>query len=187
MRSRFRISSSLITTLALMGLLLVAPACSSPGGPEIPADEFPPDPDLPPAVVDLPPPPPATAFEIREFNDDGSLRVEGLISNRDRYLEETVQVRGVITEIEGDCDPGQAKKRGEPCPKPHIFIRDHADEDRRVMVVGYSPKFLKDARLQVGEDYLFAGQYKQMADGFVSTEDGLILLRAVDDREVSAR
>lgn len=187
MRHPLRSSSSVLHAIALAVLLILASACSSPGGPEIPADEFPPDPDLPPAVVELPAPPPASAFEIREFNDDGTLRVEGLISNRDRYLEETVRVRGVITEIEGDCDPAKAKKRGEPCPKPHLFIRDHSDDDRRIMVVGYPPKFLADAKLKTGQDYLFTGSYKQMADGFVSTEDGLITLSAVDDKEVSAR
>lgn len=168
-------------------MLLWASACSSPGGPEIPADEFPPDPDLPPAVVELPPPPPASAFEIREFNDDGTLRIEGLISNRDRYLDEKVQVRGVVTEIEGNCDPARARKLGETCPKPHFFIRDHADDDRRIMVVGYPPKFINDLKLQTGQDYLISGSYQQMADGFVSTEDGLILLSAVDDRELPSR
>lgn len=175
-----------ITYAALVSLLLTtlgSLACDQ-GGPELGGDEFPPDPDLPAAVVELPTPPPASAFEIREFNDDGSMRVEGLITNRDQYMQEEVQVRGVVTEIEGDCDPGEARRRGETCLSPHLFIRDHADDDLRLTVVGYSNDFLRRARIREGEEYLFAGTYKDAAHGFFSAQDGLLELTSVDERDV---
>lgn len=163
-------------------LALLFSACES-SAPEQPLDEFPPDPDLPTAVVDLPAPPPPSAFEIREFNEDNTLRVEGLMSHRDRYLNKPVEVRGFIHEIRGDCDPGRAARRGERCEKPSFFIVDHMDEDRRLRVVGYSNDFRRSAGLTVGGEHLFGGNYRQMGAGFVSSEDGLLILTKVDDKE----
>ena len=160
----------------LTALFLVA--CES--GPEPPEEEFPVDPDLPEAVVDLPDPPPASAFEINEHNDDGTLRVEGLIGNRDQYLEEEVEVRAMVSEIKGtDCDPSV-----EACTRTHLIIRDDADDDLSMMAVGYHEDFLQTAGIREGEEYLFIGNYDQMAHGFVSSEDGLIDLMSVDDHEV---
>ncbi len=170
----------LLTALALSASLV---ACDNTP-PEIPLDEFPADPDLPPAVVELPTPPPASAFEIREYNDDGTLRIEGLISNRDRFLEEEVAVKGVITEIQGDCDPRRARQRGETCPEPHLFIRDDADDDRRLLVVGYTNDQRRQFRLNEGSEFLFGGTYTRMAEGFVSTEDGLLVLSSLDGEEL---
>lgn len=157
--------------VALLGL-----GCDRSGG-DMPAQEFPADPDLPEAVVDLPSPPPESAFEIREFNDDNSLRVEGIIANRDQYLGDEVEIRGVVSRIKGDgCDPAT-----EPCPKPHFFIRDHIDEDLDLMVMGYPNEFLRTASISEGEEYLFRGTYDQMAGDFVSTETGLLELLGADD------
>lgn len=167
----------------LFFLILLLGGCDS-AGPEQPLDEFPPDPDLPSAVVDLPPPPPGSAFEIRERNDDGSLRVEGIMSNRDRYLNESVQIRGFVQEIHGDCDPTRARQRGERCEEPSFFIVDHLDEDRRLRVVGFTNDFRRSAGVSQGSEHLFSGRYQQMGARFVSTEDGLLVLSAVGDREV---
>ncbi len=164
--------------LAVLAAALLLAACDR-SGPEVPDQEFPPDPDLPEAVVDLPSPPPATAFEIQEFNDDGSLRVEGLISNRDQYLDDEVEVRATVAEIIGHgCDPTAGR-----CPRNRIFIRDHIDDDLELRVVGYVDEFIDDVEIEEGEEYLFQGTYLQESDGFVSTENGLISLSAVDDEE----
>ncbi len=171
---------------------LLSPSCAAPlmliavfclgcdgSGAELPTQEFPPDPDLPEAVVDLPNPPPASAFEIREFNDDDSLRVEGVIAKREQYFGDNIEIRGVISKIEGsDCDPAT-----EPCPKPHFFIRDHIDEDLDLMVMGYRNEFLDRASLSEGEEYLFRGTFDQMAGDFVSTQ-GLLELEIVDEFSV---
>ncbi|RAL25426.1 hypothetical protein DL240_04240 [Lujinxingia litoralis] len=172
-----------ITALLLSSALLWGSACQ-PDAPSVPTEEFPVDENLPPAVVDLPAPPPASAFEIREKNDDDTLRVEGLVGYRERYLDQDVVVRAVVTEIKGDCDPGRAKKRGEFCPQPHLMIRDDADARHELMAVGYTNDFLKKIRLKAGESYEFKGTYQLMADGFVSSENGLIELKAVGEHEV---
>jgi hypothetical protein len=162
-----------------LSLLILSIGCDG-SPPEIPLDEFPADPDLPAAVVELPSTPPAAAFEIREYNDDGTLRIEGLISNRDRFLDRDIEVKGIITDIEGDCDPRRARERGESCPEPHLFIRDHADEDRRLLVVGFTNDQRRRMRLSAGEEFLFGGSYKRMSEGFISTEDGLLVLATVN-------
>ncbi|TXD33116.1 hypothetical protein FRC96_16055 [Lujinxingia vulgaris] len=172
-----------LVALLLASAFFTMSACQE-DAPAVPVDEFPVDENLPPAVVDLPAPPPASAFEIVEKNDDDTLRVEGLIGYRDRHMDQNVVVRGVVMEVKGDCDPKRARQRGESCPQPHLVIRDDADARHEMMVVGYTNDFLKKARVREGESYAFKGVYQRMAEGFVSSENGLLKLEAIDDNEV---
>ena len=174
--NHLQLSSLPLLVFLVAATLLVA--CDQ-SGPELPDEQFPPDPDLPEAVVDLPAPPPASAFEIQEFNDDGSRRVEGLISNRDQYLGEEIEVRAIVAEIIGHgCDPTAG-----PCPRNRLLIRDHVDDDLELRVVGYVDEFIDDMEITEGEEYAFEGTYTQHADGFIATESGLISLGAVDGEE----
>ena len=177
------IASTLRSTpvlLILLALVSLTFGCE-PDGPGLDEDPLAPDPDLPEAVVDLPSPPPESAFEIREHNDDGSLRVEGLVANRDNYINDEVEVRGVVVEIKGrDCTPGG----DDFCPRPHFFIRDEADDNLEMAVVGYENPFLRTAGIQEGQDFLFRGTYTHSAHGYPSSEIGLIDLAAVDDHEL---
>ena len=169
------------TTAMVVVLAFALTACDR--GPEPPTEEFPPDPDLPEPVVDLPDPPPESAFEIQEHNDDGSLRIEGVIGNRDQYMGEEVEIRGTVTDIIGDdCDPNHPAV--DTCPRLHLLIQDHADDDLDLIVVGFEDNFLRTARIREGEEYHFEGVYTDMAHDFVSTEEGLIDLHAVGDHEV---
>lgn len=142
------------------------------------------DPNLPPAQVDLPSPPPASAFNIPEKNDDGSLRVEGIIHHKDKHLGNQVRVKGVVTQVLGDCDPKKAKRTGEPCPRPHFVIKDEEGAEKELMVVGFEREFFKKAETEVGETHTFEGTYKQMAQQFVNSENGLLLLDKVDEVSV---
>lgn len=162
-------------------LLWLASACNSPKA-EKPVE--PEDPNLPPAQVDLPSPPPASAFDIPETNPDGTLRVEGLIQFQDKHLGKKVRVRGVITQILGDCDPAKAKKENTPCPQPHFIIKDNPDDARELMVVGFSRDFLKKAKVQPGESHVFEGDYTKIAQQFVNSESGLVLLDQLDETSV---
>lgn len=164
-------------------LLCLVSACNS-SKVEKPAD--PEDPGLPPAQVDLPSPPPASAFDIPETNADGTLRVEGLIQFQDKHLDKMVRVRGVITQILGDCDPAKARKENTLCPQPHFIIKDNPDDARELMVVGFSRDFLKKAKVQPGEAHVFEGEYKKMAQQFVNSESGLLLLDQLDETSVLA-
>ncbi len=144
------------------------------------------DPNLPPAQVDLPSPPPASAFNIPEKNDDGTLRVQGLIQYKDKHWDKKVRVKGVIVKINGDCDPAKAKKKGETCLEPHFIIKDKKGAEKQLAVVGFKRDFFKKAKVKVGETHVFEGSYKKMAQQFVNSGDGLILLDKLDDINVLA-
>ena len=140
--------------------------------------------DQPPAQVDLPEPPPASAYEVQEKNQDGTFRIAGLIRYRAKYLGEPVRVKGVISGISADCDPKKAKEEGKECPEPHFTIKDTPDAEKDMMVVGFKQEFVEEAKLEEGNEHVFEGTYKKVAQGFVASEDGLILLDKVDDKSV---
>ncbi|MGM0556233.1 MAG: hypothetical protein ACQEVA_07625 [Myxococcota bacterium] len=167
--------------VALMSLGLTAAGCSEQDKGESAEQE---DSDQPPAQVDLPEPPPASAFEVQEKNDDGTFRVAGLIQYRDKYIDKPVRVKGIISRIEADCDPKKAKEEGTECPDPHFVIKDAPDAEKDMMVVGFKQEFVEEAELEPGQEHVYEGTYKKVAQGFVASEEGLILLDMVDDMSV---
>lgn len=173
--------TSLCAVLTAACVVVLFSGCDS--GPEPPPEGPKPDPDLPEAVVDLPSAPPDSALEIQERNDDGTLRVEGVISHRDQYIGEHVEVRGTISEIIGDdCDPSHPNV--DSCPRLHLMVRDHPDDDLELRVVGFLDSFLREADLTEDEEFVFEGQFVRQAHDFVDTQ-GMIDLYAVGDHEVS--
>ena len=164
-----------IAALLVLGLV----ACNDAS--DVKTEKSEEDPNLPPANVSLPDPPPASAYEIPEKNPDGTLRIEGLIHNKDKYMEQQVELKGLIVKMSAECDPKKAKKAGEECPEPNLFIRDNAEAELALRVVGYKPEYIKKAKLEEGQERRFKGTYQKVAQGFVATEDGLLLLDFVDD------
>jgi hypothetical protein len=141
--------------------------------------------DEPKARVDLPSPPPESALTIEKKHDDGTFRVEGLTAHRGEYFGSTVEVKGVVSYRSPDCDPTEAKERGEECPEPHMFIEDGPEADRQLMVVGYPQEFLEDVELDIeGEPHVFKGTYRKLAQGFVASEYGLLYLDSIDGTNV---
>jgi len=172
-----------ISRLTLLGFALIALlACDEKGQVAVEEDEI--DPNLPPARVDLPTPPPASGFEVAEKNADGSLRVEGLIHHQEKHLDEKVSVKGVIVRISPPCDPKKAQKQGEKCPEPSMFIKDTQDSQAVLRLVGFDDEFIKKKKVEVGQEHTFRGSYQKVAYGFVATEDGLILLDYVGEHPV---
>ena len=167
--------------LAFAATLLMAAGCSS--GEEKSGDKKK-NPNLPPARVELPDKPPASALKIPEKNDDGTFRVRGLIAHRAKHLDETVEITGTITYISPDCDPSEAKEKGEECPEPYMFIKDKKEADDKMMVVGHDKEFLEEADLETGQDFVFKGKYKKVAQGFVASENGLLLVDKIGDMDV---
>jgi hypothetical protein len=176
-------SRRLLLTLmvALMSIGLTATGCSEEEKGESAEKQ---DPNQPPANVELPEPPPASAFEVQEKNDDGTFRIAGLIQYRDKYIGKPVRVKGVITSIQADCDPKKAKEEGKECPEPHFLIKDSPDAEKDMMVVGFKQEFVEEADLEEGQEHVYEGTYKKVAQGFVASEEGLILLDMVDDKSV---
>lgn len=137
--------------------------------------------DLPPAQVDLPSPPPESAFDIKKKNPDGSFRVRGLIAHRGQYLGNDIEVKGTVTYISPECDPAEAKRKDKECPKPYMYIKDGKDAEDQLMIVGYKRELLDRAEIEKGKSYVFKGKYKELAQGFVRTESGLLLVDKVGD------
>jgi hypothetical protein len=147
-----------------------------------PADQA--DPNQPPAQVDLPSPPPASAFNIPEKNDDGTLRVAGVIHHQEKHLGNIVDIKGMIVGINGDCDPKKAKKAGETCDEPHYLISDEEGAEKQLAVVGFDREFFEKTKAKLGETHTFSGTYKKVAQGFVNSGDGLLLLNKVGEVSV---
>lgn len=145
-----------------------------------------PDPEATPPTVSLPEPPSASDFIIEEKNDDGTLRVQGLIEYKAKHMDKEVVVTGRIVRLSPDCDPGKAKKKGEKCPEPHMVIRDdEEDAEKHMLIVGYKSDLIKRAKLKEGEVHKFKGTYQMMGYGFTASEDGLLVLAEVDDEPIS--
>ena len=178
----------LLSLLLVGGLLGALTACDHPSsyvaveapkeGEEKPAP-------APAVAVALPPAPSAQDFVIKEKNDDGTFRVQGLIEYKDKNLDQEVLVKGRVLSISEDCDPKKVKNTQQSCPEPHLMIMDdERDAEKVLLVVGYTPKFIKEAKLEQGEVFDFKGSYKLMGRGFTATEDGLLLLSSVGDKSV---
>lgn len=170
--------------ITIVALLAFAAACSNSSSGDLETEKTLDEPNLPPPTVSLPDPPPASAYEIPEKNGDGTLRVEGLLFYKDKYLDKQVTVSGTIVRMSPECDPAKAKKAGTECPEPNLFIRDAADAELALRVVGYKPEFVKKAKLAEGDQRSFTGTYRKVAAGFVATEDGLLLVDMIDDMSV---
>lgn len=176
-----RLLFALLISVCATGL--IATGCSSEGDADDSQAEAE-DSNLPPAQVDLPEPPPASAYEVQEKNQDGTLRIAGLIRYQADHLDKSVRVKGVISQISADCDPKKAKEEGKECPEPHFLIKDTPDAEKNLLVVGFKQEFVEDADLEAGNEHVFEGTYKKVAQGFVASEDGLLLLDKVDDESV---
>ena len=115
----------------------------------------------PPARVDLPPMVKLEGSLPPETNADHSMRVDGLLVRREKYLTERIRVKGYI--VDTYVCPNNAKR----CMPPHFYLADTPGEDSKtLMVVGMEAKALK--RLKKQRPYLVTGTFKtQSTDGFV--------------------
>lgn len=176
---------SFLPALALLGLVFTA-ACEHP--PSNVTVEDTPASDAAAPTVSLPEPPSEQDFVIPEKNDDGTFRVAGLVEYKAKYLDKgtEVVVSGLITSMSKPCDPGKAKKTGEKCLEPHLLIKDDEEEaNKYLLIVGYKDDFLKKAKIKEGEVHQFKGTYQSMGFGFTASEDGLLVLAGIDDKDIA--
>ena len=171
-----------VASIIVLMLAVALAACSESGDNK--KEEKQADPNLPPAQVDLPSPPPESAFDIPEKNPDGTLRVQGVIQYQAKHLGNNVRIKGVLVDIRGDCDPAKAKKKGEPCPEPHFIIKDEKGAEKELAVVGFDREFFERAEVEADQTHTFEGSYKKVAQGFANSESGLLLLDKLDDINV---
>jgi hypothetical protein len=178
-----RVADTLSTSILCAGLLMASVGCDHP--PSNVKAELPKRAEGQAAPsVSLPEAPPSSGFVIPETNPDGTMRILGLIHNRDNHLHKEITVKGTLIQVSEDCDPAKAKKKEESCPEPFMTIQD--DDKIPFRVVGFKPEFIKKAKLKVGDSYDFKGVYELTTQGFAATEDGLLLLNEVNGAAVMA-
>ena len=167
---------------ALLSALLIMAACEHPPSNVTIEESATRSEDTTPPVVSLPPAPSAQDFIIKEKNPDGSLRVQGLVEYKDKYLDQEVVVKGKIVKMSELCDPAKAAKENKKCLQPHMLIQDdESDAEKLLMVVGYDADFVKRAKLEEGGVHQITGRYKMMGYGFTASEDGLLELLQLDE------
>ncbi|MFB6374903.1 MAG: hypothetical protein ABEN55_17685 [Bradymonadaceae bacterium] len=62
-----------------------------------------------------------------------------------------------------------------------MYIKDGEDAQDKLMIVGYKRELIDRADIEKGNTHVFEGKYKELAQGFVRTENGLLLVDKVDD------
>jgi hypothetical protein len=161
---------------------------------------------LPPAVVDLPAVPALELLDQPARYADETWSVSGLYLQRDFLRGQDLQVTAIVrsiyrcdadaAEVEGDLaefagvqsdaavDPEEAAEVVRPsrwragCRLPHMLVVDHLRSEFQLLVVGYDADHY-EPQLRPGARYVFEGRFAQQAPGFLSTEDGLLVVRAV--------
>lgn len=160
-----------VGALTLAGLVGCAPpSVEPPPKPEKPAS------NLPPARVDLPPVIKLEGTVPPETHADHTMRIDGLLARRDKYLKQKVLVRGFLV------DKSECPKNAEKCVSPHAWLADApAGGDKRLMVVGMTQERLD--KLEKGEQYVITGRFARKSDdGFLRSE-GLLVHESIEGME----
>lgn len=159
-----------------LGILLAATfavglGCTPP--PVEPPQEKAAESNLPPAKVDLPPLIKLEGTIPPETHPDHTMRIDGLLARRDKYLDQKVLVKGYLIE-KYECP-----KDADKCEHPHVWLADApAGGDKKLMVVALDEE--RVGKLELNEQYTFTGRFAQKSpDGFVRSE-GLLLHESID-------
>lgn len=116
------------------------------------------------------------------------------------YLNKTVHVKGVITEVSEDCPtvtlPPKLRKRAlkgeEPeskfsykCRNLYVKIKSPDSSDKSILVTGYHPYY--HPHLKPGMELDVTGNYMLYAHGFVEPVTGLITSKELHGMAVSKK
>ena len=159
--------------MALVGGVLVFAGFGCAPPPVEPPKEKAAESNLPPAKVDLPPLIKLEGTIPPETHPDHTMRIDGLLARRDKYLGQKVLVRGFMIE-KYECP-----KDADKCERPHVWLADSpAGGDKRLMVVALDEERVE--KLEVGEQYVMTGRFaRKSGDGFVRSE-GLLLHESIE-------
>jgi hypothetical protein len=129
---------------------------------------------LPPAKVELPPVPPAEAFEVVARYPDGAWSVSGLQADGKAKFGTSVTVRGRLVDVYRCPPAAEGSAAGAGCQRPNFTLVDERRRDARLLVTGY-PDSTVDTNLRAGELYDVEGTYSAQARGFTASEQGLVV------------
>ncbi|MBK8482352.1 MAG: hypothetical protein IPL40_14505 [Proteobacteria bacterium] len=169
--------SGLVTTL-LVTLLLTACTPRAEEGARLGAEAVE-SAELPRTEVRLPPPPSFQKDHAPARYADDTLSIEGLRAELARHLDQTVTVRGVITELYS-CPACPKGTRCRPCDKPYFWLADSKDSprDRSLMVTDYTDQPKAAGRrnpLASGQSYLITGRFAKASPSGSLAADGLLI------------
>lgn len=147
------------------------------------------------ADVQLPPVPSLELLDTPSRYPDQSWSVAGLHLERDTMRDQAVSVTGILQEIYV-CEVPLPAPTGEAaapaptgpslvpqrvragCKGPHLFISDTLRSRQRLLVTGYNAAWY-EPQLIVGQRYVFDGRFAQQTSGFISTDDGLLVVTGI--------
>lgn len=153
-------------------------------------------PNRPPADVQLPPVPNLDLVDVPAQYDDGSYSVSGLMLARQQMRNMPVRVTAILHSIyqceaeergvEGEAAelaaPPEAERPFEVrpgCMRPHMYFVDSLRGRQRLLVTGYDAA-LYEPQMHPGQRYVLHGVYAQETRGFISTEDGLVVVDRIE-------
>jgi hypothetical protein len=167
MRDRLRLSAALV-------LLASFPACKPPEPPKVEDFEAPVlASNLPPARIDLPLVQKLEGTLPPETHADGKMRIDGLMTRREKYFGKKIIVRGHLVE-KYEC-PKDATR----CQHPHGYLADTpAGGDKKLLLAGLTESV--NEALEQGKEYVITGTFEQRTqDGFVASV-GLLIFESAE-------
>lgn len=160
----------------LCAATLVGAVGCAPPPVEPPAEKAKEQSNLPPAKVDLPPLIKLEGTIPPETHPDHTMRIDGLLARRDKYLQQKVLVRGFLVE-KYEC-PKDATK----CEHPHMWLADSpAGGDKRLMVVALDEERVK--KLEPGQQYVVTGLFARKSDNGFLRSEGLLIHESIEGME----
>lgn len=145
--------------------------------------------------VHLPPVPELALLDVPPTYKDGSQSIIGLLLNRDKNLQQTVTISGVMKDLyhceltrenTGDKKSDDAYDGPVPgCKHPHFYLADSADSPKKILITGYKASWY-EPQLQENARYTISGYYTLQSAQFSASETGLIIVDNIEGSGVEA-
>ena len=120
-----------------------------------------------PAQIDLPPMVRLAGTIPPETYPDNTLRVDGLLARRQKYLGQKVMVRGHLVSAY------KCPEKAERCEAPHVWLHaTQAGGDKKLLVVGFTEDTIE--KLSIGEQYVVTGDFKRRSPTGFTNSQGLV-------------
>ena len=115
-----------------------------------------------------------------ETYPDNTLRVDGLLARRQKYLGQKVMLRGHLIEAY------QCPKGAERCESPHIWLHaSQAGGEKKLLVVGFIEETIK--KLALGEQYVVTGDFTRRSPTGFTNSKGMVDLATIEGAGLKER
>jgi len=115
-----------------------------------------------------------------ETHPDNTLRVDGLLARRKKYLGQKVIVRGHLVETY------QCPEKAERCESPHIWLHaSRAGGEKKLLVVGFIDETIK--KLSIGEQYVVTGNFVRRSPTGFTNSKGMVDMASIEGAGLKER